>query len=318
MKSNVNQQANIIGLFDSGLGGLSVLRQLQKLSRLTNSTSPYRFIYLADSARCPYGDRSTQEIKSFVEQIVNWLLTHDVQKIIMACNTSAAHAASIARAISPVPVLDLITPTAQFAASLKVKIGIIATTATAKSRAFSRAIAALNPFAHVTEIACPELVPLIEKGLVNTQQTRIILERYLQELLAQNIRALILGCTHYPFLRPLIDELLPPHIMIIDPAIHLLAELIGFKYTEDQVDVFESPNDSKMIYVTGCPTSFANGAQACLGSDLGSIIGIQVDDLLAAQLQNLRAGADTTASGVFPMTVLPSVADQPGSVSRIS
>lgn len=252
----LNTQADLtsfkrIGLFDSGLGGLSVLRRLAELPD-ANTRS---FVYVGDTARCPYGNRDGAEIALFVEQIVQWLLGKNVDAVIMACNTSAAMARAAADAVSTVPVFDLITPTAQHVAHLNGKIGVMATMSTARSAAFSRAIKQINQSAEVVEYGCPDLVPIVESGVIESDASRAILSSYIRRLRSEKVDNVILGCTHFPFLRAQLEKLADGQITFIDPA-----QILSGTHSSEQLSQYECD-----LYVTGDRESFAKGAMTCLG-----------------------------------------------------
>jgi glutamate racemase len=185
-----------VGLFDSGVGGLSVLRQLQTFA--ASGGQDINFVYFGDTARCPYGNRTAGEISAYVHEIISWLNRQNVDAIVMACNTSAALAHESACASTTVPILDLISPTASYAIQSATKIGVMATASTVRSKAFSKAIQSLNPALEVIEVGCPELVPIVESGRFEDPATSVILSRYIKEFQDQEIDALILGCTHFP------------------------------------------------------------------------------------------------------------------------
>lgn len=271
-----------IGIFDSGVGGLSVLRLMQKYT--WSSSSHPQFIYVGDTARCPYGDRSPEEICCFVRQITGFLTAQAVDAIVIACNTSAAVAYDAAKSISTVPLFDPIQPTAQYVAQMSGKIGVMATTSTAKSKAFSKAIHSVNPLAEVIELSCPELVPIVESGSILSDETRAILLSYACRLKELNIKNLILGCTHFPFLLPVLKDLLPDGMIVIDPAEILLSEL-GYGREEDSNGhslVSEKVEDdvirSTTFYVTGSITKFSENARVCLGYIPGTLYGIRCQE----------------------------------------
>ncbi len=260
-----------IGLFDSGIGGLSVLRKLTNLSygsadrRPPGKPSNRGFVYLGDTARCPYGARPPAEINSFVTEIIDWLVRQDVDGILIACNTSTALALELARRVSPVPVFDIIQPTAQYVASLDKKIAVLSTTSTSTSRAYSIAIAAINPNIDVIEIGCPDLVPLVETGRIFDRSTKNALEPYVEASIGEGATALVLGCTHFPFLIQPLQELVGDRITIIDPA-EVLADLLGTSSNSSISD----PNltDECSIFVTGDYRQFEQAAALCLGHPL--------------------------------------------------
>ena len=201
----------LVGLFDSGLGGLTVLRQVQALY----PHSPC--LYLGDTARVPYGQRTTEDIRAIASEVVHWLRLQGVGVMVMACNTSNALALDVAVAEAGVPVVGLIDSVASGINSDR--IGILATPATAASGAYRRAIHACRPSASVTEIGCPAFVPLIEAGEREAPELRRAAREYLAPLLEACVDTIVLGCTHYPRLRPLLADLLPPDVQLVDPAV---------------------------------------------------------------------------------------------------
>jgi glutamate racemase len=254
----------LVGLFDSGLGGLTVLRQVHKLY----PHSPC--LYLGDTARVPYGQRSTDEIRAIAAEVVRWLRIQGVSVLVMACNTSNALALDVAVAEAGVPVLGLIDSVAAELGSDQV--GVLATPATAASGAYRRAIHASRPSASVHEVGCPAFVPLIEAGDLEAAALRQAAERYLEPLLEAGVDTIVLGCTHYPLLRPLLARLLPPDIQLVDPAKAaarrlgpLLASLGDVPEVESREPV-SPPLLRSRFCVTGCADDFATAATFWLGS----------------------------------------------------
>ncbi|MEM8639518.1 MAG: glutamate racemase [Cyanobacteria bacterium P01_G01_bin.54] len=207
------KQSGPIGVFDSGVGGLTVLRALQQ--QLPQES----FLYLGDTARVPYGTRTKAEIIQFGWEIITWMLSQQVKMVVMACNTSSALALDEIRQSLPVPVLGLILPGARAAIRSGDRIGVIATPATVQSQAYPRAIHEINPQAQVWQVDCPEFVPLIEQNQIHTPETVAIVAEYLERLLVHDINTLVYGCTHYPHLAPIIERLLPTTVRSIDPAL---------------------------------------------------------------------------------------------------
>jgi glutamate racemase len=280
------ESATTIGLFDSGVGGLSVLRQLE------GKLGSQRLIYVGDTARCPYGGRETAEISRFVLEIISWLLSRGADQIVMACNTSAALAAQAARSYFKIPIYDLIGSAALHAARLRTKVAVLATENTVRTRAFTNAIVQADPQAEVVEIGCPDLVPLVERGLVNEPETRHALRRYTRDFSAQGVGAVILGCTHYPFLVDALKSVLPPEISVIDPAKELLllgSDCEGNGNGHGAKSSDRAVSCSTEIYVTGAPAAFMRAGEICLGRRLDTVYGITVDELSSALAANLSA-----------------------------
>jgi glutamate racemase len=206
-----------IGVFDSGVGGLTVLQEIYR--QLPDES----VLYFGDTARVPYGTRSAAEILSFTRETLNWLGQNRVKMAIMACNTSSALALEAVREEYDFPILGVILPGARAAALQGQRIGVIATPATVKSNAYVRAIREANPHADIWQVACPDFVPLIESGRIADPQTLAIAKAYLQPLLERSIDTLVYGCTHYPHLEPVLRQFVPAHVKFINPAVNVVA-----------------------------------------------------------------------------------------------
>jgi len=247
-----------IGIFDSGVGGLTVLSQVAL--QLPKET----IVYFGDTARVPYGSRSTAEILQFVREIISWMLQQQAKMVIMACNTSSALVLKTVQAEFPIPIVGTILPGSLAAAKLGRRIGVIATPATVASNAYKQAINAIDPTVKVWQVACPEFVPLIEQNRISDPYTAQVAQQYLAPLLSQKIDTLVYGCTHYPHLEPVLRLLLPPTVKLLDPAIHVVAtatqqlDLLGLTNTD-------IPVLPTRFYVSGCPQNFAQSAQLLLG-----------------------------------------------------
>ena len=254
----------LVGLFDSGLGGLTVLRHVQQ----HYPHSPC--LYLADTARVPYGTRSAEDIRAIAAEVVRWLRQQGVGVLVMACNTSNALALDVAVAEAGVPVVGLIDSVA--AAIESDRVGVLATPATASSGAYRRAIHAVRPGAMVTEVACPAFVPLIEAGDLSCAELQAAARDYVAPLLQANVDTVVMGCTHYPLLRPLLAELFPPGTRLVDPAEAavgrlgpLLASLGDLPEGEQPLLAAGGRPVPSQVCVTGCASSFAAAAQRWLG-----------------------------------------------------
>jgi glutamate racemase len=218
----------------------------------------------------PYGQRSTQEIRTIAAEVVHWLRLQGVDVLLMACNTSNALALDVAVAEAGVPVLGLIDSVAAVIESERV--GILATPATAASGAYRRAIHACRPSARVLEVGCPAFVPLIEAGNLEAPELRQAASAYLAPLLAAGVDTIVLGCTHYPLLRPLLTALLPPDVQLVDPAVAtahrlgpLLASLGEVPEGERDREPVLPPPQRTTYCVTGSAEAFAAAATTWLG-----------------------------------------------------
>ncbi len=246
---------SLLGLFDSGVGGLTVLRQV--LARRPGQ----RCLYLGDTARVPYGQRSPQEIRSIAAEVIRWLGRQGVDGILMACNTTNALAFDVAEGLAGVPVLGLIDSAAsQLQAD---RVGVLATPATAASGAYGHSIRAVHPGAEVVEVGCPAFVPLIEAGQLSGPALRQAAQSYLEPLLAARVEVIVLGCTHYPLLQPLLQELLPPDVVLVDPAVAAAARLDGV--LAPCLDQPAQRLERCCFRVTGPAAPFAAAATAWLG-----------------------------------------------------
>lgn len=202
-----------IGVFDSGLGGLTVLRELTRLLPRED------FIYLGDTARVPYGTKSPEVVKRYADEIALFLLRHRVKMLVAACNTVSAVALPGLKKL-PLPVIGVISPGAEAAvrATRSRRIGVIGTPATVESRSYRTAIRAIDSGASVFAQACPLFVPLVEEGWVNHAATRNVAREYLKPLQAARIDTLVLGCTHYPLLKNVLREIMGPKVTLVDSA----------------------------------------------------------------------------------------------------
>ncbi|EFA74266.1 Glutamate racemase [Raphidiopsis brookii D9] len=246
-----------IGVFDSGVGGLTVLRQVYQ--QLPNES----VIYFGDTAHLPYGIRSQKEILGYVREILNWMEQQGVKMVIMACNTSSALTLETVRLEYKFPILGMISPATKFAVNVGKRIGVIATPATAKSNAYRQAIMELKPNVQVWQVSCPEFVPLIEQNRLHDPYTLAVAKSYLEPLLAQEIDTLIYGCTHYPLLEPIIKTLIPNHIHLVDPAVHVV------RVCQRELEILNIKNHllpmPTRFVVSGSPQHFSQSGTPWLG-----------------------------------------------------
>jgi glutamate racemase len=203
-----------IGVFDSGVGGLTVA------GAITRALPNERLVYLGDTARLPYGTKSPDVVRRYAERCAEFLLTQDIKMLVIACNTATAHALTHLQQTLTIPVVGVIAPGARRALSVskRKRIGVIATAGTIASGAYRKEIAALDGDAKVFDKACPLFVPLAEEGLVEHEATRLIARDYLQVLKDEHIDALVLGCTHYPLLRNVIQQVVGASVTLCDSA----------------------------------------------------------------------------------------------------
>ena len=210
-----------IGVFDSGVGGLTVAREIMR--QIPNE----RIVYFGDTARVPYGSKSKETVTRFSRQIVRFLQTQKVKAIVIACNTASAYALEEIEAELDIPIIGVVKPGAKVAAETTAngKIGVIATEGTIGSHIYLRYIKEINPEAEVIGKACPLFVPLVEEGLWQDPVTDEIAKRYLTELIDIGIDTLILGCTHYPLIRSTVGKTMGDGVTLVNPAYETAREL---------------------------------------------------------------------------------------------
>ena len=206
-----------IGLFDSGLGGLTVLKRVIELCPNIS------FLYLADTARLPYGVKTSHEIIQIAEEISTWFNQQSIDVFLVACNTTNAIALDIIKNKLNVPVFDLIESVSS--TINESRVGVLATPSTVKTKAYTNSILNCNPTTFVIEQACPEFVPMIEVENINSYEITNAAIEYLEPLLKQKIESLILGCSHYPLITPLLTKVIPSGVKLIDPAEALSLQL---------------------------------------------------------------------------------------------
>ncbi len=209
-----NNNVKPIGVFDSGLGGLSVLKELAQ--RFPNEN----FIYLGDTARLPYGSKSVDTIQKYAEQNIEFLLKKEAKVIVVACNSASSAFLTKNKKDYGLPIINVIEPASQSAinTSQTNNIGVLGTRATIQQKAYNRVIGLLAPQYKIHSVACPLFVPFIEEGLIDDPIMNLIIHRYIYPLLKTNIDTLILGCTHYPLIKDYIQKVAGKYIQLIDSA----------------------------------------------------------------------------------------------------
>ncbi len=210
-----------IGVFDSGLGGLTVAREIMR------NLPRERIVYFGDTARVPYGNKSKPTVVRYSRQIVRFLMQQEIKAIVIACNTATALAIEEVKEEAGIPVIGVVEPGAVTAAAVtkNKQVGVIATRATTSTNAYAKAIHRIDPEINVISEACPLLVPLAEEGWIHDRITDEIIMRYLDDLLEHDIDTLILGCTHYPLFRSEIRKLVGDKITLVNPAYETAKEL---------------------------------------------------------------------------------------------
>ena len=258
-----------IGIFDSGVGGLTVYRALHE--RLPNE----RFVYLGDTARVPYGTKSLATVERYAVENSRFLQSHGIKLLVVACNTASALALPAIRNAVEVPVVGVIEPGARAAvlAANGGQIGVIATEATVQSHAYAKAIASIDPSLSVIEKACPLFVSLAEEGWAESDVARIVASDYLTALKDKSVDAVVLGCTHYPILRKVIADAVGFDVKLIDSGEATAGEvelLLDRMQLANETRIFNQErqlcDDLDHFYVTDAAARFAKVAERFLGS----------------------------------------------------
>lgn len=220
LNGNIDPSAPI-GIFDSGVGGLTVAREIMR--QIPNE----RLVYFGDTARVPYGNKSKETITKYSKQIIRFLKTQNVKAIVVACNTASAYALDEIEKELDIPIIGVVKPGAKVAAETtrNKKVGVIATAGTIQSRIYAEYIEGIDRDIRVIGKACPLFVPLVEEGLLEDPVTDEIATRYLNELKDLDIDTLILGCTHYPLIRSTLGRIMGEKVTLVNPAYETAVEL---------------------------------------------------------------------------------------------
>jgi len=255
-----------IGVFDSGIGGLTVVRALMAGLPFEN------IIYFGDTARVPYGVKSVETIALYARQITEFLLQQGVKLLIVACNTMAAVAHQAIAELSPVPVLDVIDAGARSAVAVThtKRVGVIGTPATVNSNAYNRAIHKLDPEIRIFSKTCPLFVPLVEEGWLDHPVTRLTAEEYLKPVMEQTVDTLVLGCTHYPLLKTLLQEIVGDRIQLVDSAEAMAAQTSAM-LEHHSLGNRQSRPPQYRYYVTDVPYRFQSNGEIFLGQTLADL-----------------------------------------------
>ena len=255
-----------IGVFDSGIGGLTVVSALREL--LPNES----ICYLGDTARVPYGGKSAATVERYSLEITAMLLAQDCKTIVVACNTASALALATLESSTPVPVVGVIQPgaAAAVAATRNGHIGVIGTRATIRSGAYERALLALDPTVRITARACPLFVPLIEEGWLEGEVTDRIVRQYLTPLVEQGVDTLVLGCTHYPLLRGAIRRFLGGSVQLVDSAQNC-ARAVREQLEKEQLRAADEIPGVLAVALTDPPDVFFEVARRSLQLEIGDV-----------------------------------------------
>ncbi len=260
-----------IGVFDSGVGGLTVLREIMKIVPNEN------ILYFGDTARVPYGPRDLEEVKKFVFKIVSFLYEKQVKLIVIACNTSTAAALSDLKVKFDIPVIGVIEPGAR--ASVRVtknkKVGVIATKGTVESKAYDNEIAKIDPSIRMYSQPAPLLVDYIENGILKGKKLKETIRNYLLPLLAENIDALILGCTHFPLVEGQIADCCGSRVDVISSAVET-AKDVEEVLTGEKIAVGTNPKPERTFYETGGNSKFFEVGKMFLGEEIKEVVKINL------------------------------------------
>jgi len=262
-----NKEKKIIGVFDSGIGGLSVFKHF------LNKLPQYDYIYLGDTARVPYGNHSQETIYQYTKEAVDFLFSKNCQLIILACNTASSQALRrlqkeyLPKKYPQRRILGVIVPLAE-EVSKKNKIGVIGTRATINSQAYNQEIKKINPQAEIISRSAPLLVPIIEEGNVSKDISNKILKKYLRPLKQANIQNLILACTHYPFLIKDIRRIMGKKCQVADPGLIVVEKLANYLKRHSEFTTMSKKKGSRFFYLTDKSDSFINLGSKFLGEKI--------------------------------------------------
>ena len=263
-----------IGVFDSGIGGLTVVKKL--LSTLPKES----IVYFGDTARVPYGSKSNETVIEYSIQNTNFLLSKNVKAVVVACNTVSSIAIQELKNRYNVPVIGMIEPGAYMAVNetKNGKIGVIGTRATVGNKAYSRAIKKLDSKIETFEKACPLFVPIAEEGWTRHKATYEIAEEYLKELRDLEIDTLVLGCTHYPILADIIQEVIGGKVKLIDSGI-ASSEIVKNEIARIGLETNSAVPGHHSFYVSDIPTTFKQVAELFLGQPINEVIKVDLEEL---------------------------------------
>ena len=262
---------NPIGVFDSGLGGLTVLKEIMDI--LPNEN----IIYFGDTARVPYGPRSQETVIKYTFQAINFLLTKNVKAIVIACNTATARSLVIAQQKYNMPIVGVIEAGARTAVEMTKnnKVGVIGTEGTINSKAYEQEIHKLDDSIEIIGKSCPLFVPIVEEGWSDTEVAHLTAMRYLQDLKCSNIDSLVLGCTHYPLLIKTISKVMGDKVTLVNPARETAKDLKSILSNKNLLRE-EKTNPYYNYYVSDAPDKFSYIGQGFLNKPIENIYQIEI------------------------------------------
>jgi glutamate racemase len=255
-----------IGVFDSGMGGLTVMREI--IQQLPNES----VIYFGDTARVPYGPKSPDTVLRYSREITTYLRGEGIKALVIACNTATAHALPALREEYDIPIIGVIEPGARAAvrASKSKRIGVVGTAGTIKSHAYEKELRKLLPEAQITEQACGLFVPLVEEGWLDTEPTRAIARNYLAPVVAAEVDTLVLGCTHYPLIKTVIGNIVGREVRLIDSA-HETARETGIVLAANGIDNTDTNTARYRFIASDAPDTFLSLGQRFLGAEIDRV-----------------------------------------------
>ena len=256
-----------IGAFDSGVGGLTVVKAMRELLPSED------ILYLGDTARIPYGNKSPETIIRYSREIMTYLRANDVKAVVVACNTASAHALAILQKESDIPVIGVIVPgvEAALSASRTKRIGIIGTQGTIQSNAYQNLLRRLQPDVQITAVATPLLASLVEEDWLTHPATQLILEEYFAPMKAAHVDTVVLACTHYPLLKPMAQRVLGPDVVLVDSAQNA-ATVLARELTSHGLNRPTGTHRSEInIYTTDLTPQFSRLADRFLGQKIEGI-----------------------------------------------
>ena len=273
-----------IGLLDSGVGGLTVMKEAMK--QLPNES----FYYIGDTARCPYGPRPKEQVKEFTWDLTNFLLEKNIKMLVIACNTATAAALPELKKQLDIPVVGVILPGSR--AAIKTtkdnRIGVIGTDGTILSGEYRRAITKKQATANVFSQACPKFVPLVESNQLNSSIAKKVVTESLQNLKKQKVDTLVLGCTHYPLLRPLIQNVMGKEVTLIDSGAETVNEVSMLLDYYDMAEVKTDEVNERKFYTTGSVNMFKEIASSWLEMNEIEVEHVSIDQLKGSDLNDSK------------------------------
>ena len=263
-----------IGVFDSGIGGLTVVK------RIASALPQENIVYFGDTARVPYGSKSNDTVIEYSLQDAKFLLNKNVKAIVVACNTASSIALNELKKNLSIPIIGMIEPGSELAVkeTRNGRIGVIGTRATINNKAYSKRIKSINPSIEVFEKACPLFVPLAEEGWIKHKATYEIAEEYLKELRELNIDTLVLGCTHYPILVDAIQEVIGKNVILIDSGI-ASAQVVKSELSRTDLHTNSFTVGNQEFYVSDIPVKFKEVAELFLGRKIKEVKKVELEEL---------------------------------------